>query len=387
MSKPRPALFVAFVLLKEAPLSSYLKFRSNCGRFVRVNAALFNVKEGAKTLGQREVLRVFCSLFISKNSSVLSFLTLGSSPQQRNIGQSAEIMTENIDPQSSLPQISSPIFFSRLKKLSAVVKKSGLDGFFVSKGKSDPDQPYAKPTVVQLYLFGYELPDTLMFIDLKSTSVTVVATKKKIAFLNPLASSSSDFKVKFVERSNKGDPVPIFEKVIDGWTGPIGTIDLKEREDGPVVKAWYDLIKKGGVEVVDAVPSFSSCMAVKEESEYDLLKKASVLTNKVFKNKLLPTLETTIDSNKSTTHETLAEEVNNVLEDPSKIGLKIHKDDVEAAFFPIVRSGDDCTLKVRSWVQLFLFLLPHLSSLVLARGGSLAYPCQLRFRPQAIAKS
>ena len=47
----------------------------------------------------------------------------------------------------------------------------------------------------------------------------------------------------------------------------------------------------------------------------------------------------------TTTHEALAQELCNVIEDPSKINLNVSKGLVESCYFPIVQSGGEYQLK------------------------------------------
>lgn len=49
----------------------------------------------------------------------------------------------------------------------------------------------------------------------------------------------------------------------------------------------------------------------------------------------------------TTTHEKLAQEVQDIIEDPSKIKLNVARDLVESCYFPIVQSGGHYQLKVR----------------------------------------
>lgn len=57
-------------------------------------------------------------------------------------------------------------------------------------------------------------------------------------------------------------------------------------------------------------------------------------------------MEEVIDSEKPITHEELATYVEEILEDPSKISLKVPKEDVSSCYFPIVQSGGTYDLKL-----------------------------------------
>lgn len=52
-------------------------------------------------------------------------------------------------------------------------------------------------------------------------------------------------------------------------------------------------------------------------------------------------------SEQTTTHEKLAQEMNDIIETPSKIKLNVSSDLVEPCYFPIVQSGGRYQLKVQ----------------------------------------
>ena len=103
---------------------------------------------------------------------------------------------------------------------------------------------------------------------------------------------------------------------------------------------------ESSIEEVDVTAGISLVMTVKDDSEYDLLKKSSVLSNKVMKHGCIPRMEEIIDSELKVTHEDLSTEFDAMIEDPSKINLKIPKEDVQSCYFPVTQSGGDYDIKV-----------------------------------------
>lgn len=95
----------------------------------------------------------------------------------------------------------------------------------------------------------------------------------------------------------------------------------------------------GDIEVVDAAGGISVVMAVKDQEELDMLKKSSVLSNKVLKHGFVPKMEDIIDNSTKVTHEKLATDVDAIIEDPSKINLNVPTENVETCYFPIIQSG------------------------------------------------
>ena len=60
----------------------------------------------------------------------------------------------------------------------------GAECLSIDKGASDEDNQYLKSTIIHHYLFGYELPDTVVLLT-KDGQCVVLAAKKKCAFLQP----------------------------------------------------------------------------------------------------------------------------------------------------------------------------------------------------------
>ncbi|CAN0455292.1 unnamed protein product, partial [Pylaiella littoralis] len=70
------------------------------------------------------------------------------------------------------------------------------------------------------------------------------------------------------------------------------------------------------------------------------------LLPKVLKHGFIQKVEHVIENEETTTHEKLAQEVNDIIEEPSKIKLNIAPGLVEPCYFPIVQSGGQYQLKV-----------------------------------------
>jgi nucleosome binding factor SPN SPT16 subunit len=98
--------------------------------------------------------------------------------------------------------------------------------------------------------------------------------------------------------------------------------------------------------LADVAAGLAFCMSVKDETELDLMKKSSVFSNKVMKHGFVKKMEEVIDSEESISHEQLATYVEEIIEDPSRINLKVPKEDVSSCYFPIIQSGGKYDLRV-----------------------------------------
>lgn len=124
------------------------------------------------------------------------------------------------------------------------------------------------------------------------------------------------------------------------------TKDSNKNGKKSLVTAWEERMQDK-VELKDVTVGLSIVMSVKEEMELDLLKKASILANKVLKRGVITRIENVIDTELSVTHEQLAGELDGMIEDPSKVNLSsVDKDLVQSCYFPIVQSGGSYDIKI-----------------------------------------
>lgn len=240
--------------------------------------------------------------------------------------------------------------------------------------QDNDDDPFAKSNVLHQWLFGYDVPDTVLLIR-KDGNVWFLATKKKLDFVQPavkaMASSSSTGGLKQLHvllRDKKDPETNNYAKLWDeagiatnGQKRVLG-IFLKEHDDhiqaGGAVGPWEQKLKdastaaseNGGtepvVDLVDVSHGLGFVMSVKDDVELDLLKKSAVLSNKVMKHGYIKRMEEVIDAETSVTHEELATYVEDILEDPSKISLKVPPEDVQSCYHPIVQSGGKYDIRI-----------------------------------------
>ena len=226
------------------------------------------------------------------------------------------------------------------------------------------DNPYVKSSSLHHYLFGYELPDTVLLLT-KDGDCFISAAKKKCDFLQSAASSvnegSSIKSVTLLVRNKSDENEENYSKLLAEamkWKGEndekvkIGMLvkewDMNAKGRNPVVAGWQQKLdnEKDAIETVEVSVGLGHVMAIKDKTELDCIKKSSVLSNKVLKHFFIKKLEKIIDEDMKISHEALATEVDSNIEDPSKIGIKVSQDIVSSAYFPIIQSGGEYDLKV-----------------------------------------
>ena len=265
-----------------------------------------------------------------------------------------------------LTNLTFPLLLSYNHIYRVAISESTWNGAYclsINKGAADDDNRYLKSTVIHHYLFGYELPDTVLLLT-KDGQCIVLAAKKKCEFLEPAVGEApkkgSVTSLKLLIR-NKGDEnAENIQEMLkeargesNGEDVKIGMImkEFKSNEgakEGSNVSGWETKLKDSSskTEIVDVTGGISVVMAVKDKEELDLLKKSSVLSNKVLKHGFVPRIEDVIDNSTKVTHEKLASEIEEIIEDPSKIKLNVPKEAVDSCYFPIIQSGGDYDFKV-----------------------------------------
>ncbi|KAL7512855.1 hypothetical protein ACHAXN_009953 [Cyclotella atomus] len=259
-------------------------------------------------------------------------------------------------------------FYERLNKIHAHFVKNregafwnGATALTINRPSSDDENPYTKSEIIHHYLFGYDLPDTVLLLT-KEGQCVILAAKKKVEFLESAKGQETGTitELTLLLRDKTDDNEGNFEEMLkvargkaNGENVKIGIL-LKEHKgnadlkQGSVVGGWEKKLTEDSskVDLVDVTAGISIVMATKDEVELDLMKKSSVLSNKVLKHGFIPKIESVIDEGTKTTHEKLAQEVDEIIEDPSKINLQVQKETVQSCYFPIVQSGGEYDFKV-----------------------------------------
>lgn len=250
----------------------------------------------------------------------------------------------------------------RYRYISSSAVWGSADCLSFHRGPLDKDDsnPYLKSAVFHQWIFGYELPDTIMMLT-KDGNFYLCATKKKCDFVREASQNipkGSPIKKMHLLLRNKEDSNAENYEILTK-AGGLGSSDCKlgiitkEREmnveGGGILGPWEAKLTEAQeakeVSLVDVAHGLSFAMSIKDETELDLMKRSSILSNKVMKHGYVKKMEEVIDSEKKITHEALASFVDEILETPEKIGLKVAGEDVQSCYFPIVQSGGVYDLK------------------------------------------
>ena len=257
-----------------------------------------------------------------------------------------------------------------------------VDALLVATGSADSDDGYSRLSAIQLWLFGYEIPDSVMLItrggggggagqeEGKSgsdagVSVTLLSSAKKCRILAPLGSDPtrpSRMSLTLLE-SNKADRNA---SNIDQLTAAIAASNTGKRvghlpsktapPSSSLSATLLQRLSDASVEVVDVSVAISLCLSVHDAAARRSLALAAELTSRVMKKFAVQEMETIVDEEKQQSQLELADRVEDAIRNPTKVGIhtlgimtgggpsdevKVALDDVDSCYTPIIQSGGE----------------------------------------------
>ncbi|KAL7157588.1 hypothetical protein ABFS83_02G087200 [Erythranthe nasuta] len=212
------------------------------------------------------------------------------------------------------------------------------------------DLRYLKSSALNIWLIGYEFPDTVMVFTKKE--IHFLCSQKKVSLLEVVKKAAKDaVKVQVVMhvkgKNNDGATLieDIFKAVRSEYDTPVIGHIAKEAPEGNFLEMWDEKLKSANFQLADVTNGFSDLFAVKDTAEVTNIKKAAYLTSSVMKHFVVPKLEKTIDEEKKVTHFSLMDETEKVILEPAKIKVKLKADNVDICYPPIFQSGGVFDLK------------------------------------------
>eukprot|EP00112_Aurelia_sp_Birch-Aquarium-sp1_P005971 Seg1670.1 transcript_id=Seg1670.1/GoldUCD/mRNA.D3Y31 product="FACT complex subunit SPT16" protein_id=Seg1670.1/GoldUCD/D3Y31 len=245
-------------------------------------------------------------------------------------------------------------FFRRIKRLYEHWKEDtvckDVDVFMSIVGQDD-DVVYSKSTALQQWLFGYELTDTLMVI--AESSINILASKKKIEFLQPLKDAQKKVEnvppIKLSLRNKADSDEENFKNIIEtiksSKEGKKVGVFTKDNFSGDFVQRWTKAFKGAALEKVDVSASFAYLMSPKEEVELGHIKKAAHVSSELFTQYFKKQVVSIVDADKKVKHSKLADQIESALDSKKFLAAGMDSDQVEMCYTPIIQSGGKFSLK------------------------------------------
>jgi len=226
----------------------------------------------------------------------------------------------------------------------------GASALVVPAGEAQDDIRYWKSSSLYLWLLGYEFTDTVLVFT--KTAIHALAGKKKIAILEQLkeACAGKGIELQLHLKSKEDGGLPQMKQIVEaikasGESPVIGSL-TKEKPSGSFAEAWEAAVGKSGVPVVDVAKAVGSVLAVKDDDEVINVKKAAFLLTKAMEETAVKEIEKAADQDSAISHDKLSAKMAAVLDDPSKIEVRLKKDMVDMAYQPLFESGGEYSLKI-----------------------------------------
>ncbi|KAJ1819957.1 FACT complex subunit spt16, partial [Coemansia sp. RSA 2598] len=230
---------------------------------------------------------------------------------------------------------------------------SDVDSVLVLQGRSDETNPYTKTIAIQMWLLGYEFPNTLIL--LTSDKVYIIASQKKAKILEALQGASGGVPIEILVHGKDGAKnQEMFDKtiaVIKGCGSRVGTI-AADKSSGKLVDEWNAAFApaKSSFSQSDVGAAISDILAVKEESEIKYQKTAGKMCSSIIHGYFIDEMASIFDEEKSITNDKMAERIANVLTN-DKLFKKLFSgipmlDMAEWSTHPIVQSGGNYNLSL-----------------------------------------
>ncbi|KNA21836.1 hypothetical protein SOVF_039660 [Spinacia oleracea] len=262
----------------------------------------------------------------------------------------------NGKPSTSPYQINLENFAKRLKALYGNWKanKSDLWGdagaLAIATPPASEDLRYLKSSALNMWLLGYEFPETIMVFTVKH--IHFLCSQKKALLLEVVKNAAKDavgadvlmhVKGKGDDGSSLMDTILKSVRALEGE--PVVGYLSKEAPEGALLEMWVEKLKNSGLTLTDVTNGLSDLFAVKDGGELVNVKKAAFLTASVMKTHVVPKLEKVIDEEKKVAHSALMDEAEKMILEPSKIKIKLKAENVDICYPPIIQSGGKFDLR------------------------------------------
>lgn len=223
------------------------------------------------------------------------------------------------------------------------------NAFAVATPPPSDDLRYLKSSSLNIWLLGYEFPETIMVFSDKQ--IHFLCSQKKASLLDVVKKSAKeavgvDVVMHVKQKSDDGSTqMDSILRAMESLDSPVLGHIAREAPEGKLLEKWTEKLKSSGLQLSDITNGLSDLFAVKEAGELTNVKKAAYLTASVMKLFVVPKLEKVIDEEKKVTHSSLMDDTEKTILEPTKIKVKLKADNVDICYPPIFQSGGNFDLR------------------------------------------
>ncbi|KAL6278442.1 hypothetical protein ACE6H2_022043 [Prunus campanulata] len=226
------------------------------------------------------------------------------------------------------------------------------DALAIATPPTSEDLRYLKSSALNIWLLGYEFPETIMVFTKKQ--IHVLCSQKKASLLDVVIKPAKEavgvevvMHVKLKSQDGTGLMDSIFRAVNaqSSSDAPVVGHIAREAPEGKLLETWTEKLKNANFELSDVTNGFSDLFAVKDQIELTNVKKAAFLTSSVMRSFVVPKLEKVIDEEKKVSHSSLMDDTEKAILEPARIKVKLKAENVDICYPPIFQSGGEFDLK------------------------------------------
>ncbi|CAF1037590.1 unnamed protein product [Rotaria sp. Silwood1] len=224
-----------------------------------------------------------------------------------------------------------------------------VDAIVIIRGQKEDDFTYSKSAAMQTWLFGYEMHDVLVVFC--QDSVIIFAGAKKLNYLKKIESEHNNKEnaprnFNFITRKENDEKNfdDIIKQIKTSHQGKTLGVFSKDKMEGPFCEQWQNCLNQHSLTTVDISNSVGYLLAVKDNEELSLIRKACEITGKLYSKHLKDQIINIVDSERKVKHSKLSEGLESALNDEKYVS-NADANYVEMCYPAIVQSGGNYNLK------------------------------------------
>ncbi|KAJ6756983.1 SHAGGY-RELATED PROTEIN KINASE ALPHA [Salix koriyanagi] len=229
------------------------------------------------------------------------------------------------------------------------------DALAIATPPASEDLRYLKSSALNIWLVGYEFPETIMVFLKKQ--ILFLCSQKKASLLDVVKKSAKEavgVEVVILVKTKNDDGSGLMDIIFhavraqsnsNGHDTPIIGHIARESPEGKLLETWDEKVKNANCELSDVTNGFSDLFAVKDSTELTNVRKAAFLSSSVMKQFVVPKLEKVIDEEKRISHSSLMGDTEKAILEPARIKVKLKAENVDICYPPIFQSGGEFDLK------------------------------------------
>ncbi|XP_051201231.1 FACT complex subunit SPT16 [Lolium perenne] len=226
------------------------------------------------------------------------------------------------------------------------------DAIAIATPPSSDDLRYLKSSALDVWLLGYEFPETIIVFTHKQ--IHFLCSQKKANLIGTLKNAANEAvgaDIALHVKGKNGDGIDLMDDILQAVcaqsksdTPVVGHL-AKEAPEGKLLETWAEKLSGESVQLIDVTNGFSELFAVKDATEIICVKKAAYLTSSVMKNFVVPNMEKVIDEERKVSHSSLMDDTEKIILDPLKAKVKLKAENIDICYPPVFQSGGKFDLK------------------------------------------